>query len=134
MDIAKLDTDLRVLAEKKSALTDLDYNNERYDEIEEELHQLEDHFQAEYGSYLEEALSAVHDEYCPDTEVLLPIAYLADHYEISEMGVEVNHDQGVYVEVDDYPGKPTKLVLVPSPTRILLNIDANTKEEVWKAS
>ena len=133
MDLEMLDAELRVLAEKKTALSKLNYNNEDYDKIEEELHQLEDHFQAAYGDYLEEVFSTVHEEYCPDSEVLLPIAYLADHYEISESEVQVAHDQGVFVEVDDYPGRPTKLVLIPSPTRIVLHIDADTKEEVWKA-
>ena len=33
-----------------------------------------------YGDYIEEALRDVHDEFCPDSEVLLPIAYLANEY------------------------------------------------------
>ena len=67
------------------------------------------------------------------SDVLLPIAYLAHHYRISETGVDASNDQGVFVEVEDYPGKLAKLVLVPSPTRIVLNIGADMKKEVWKA-
>jgi len=88
-----------------------------------------------YGDYLEEAFDEVHDEYCPDTDVLLPIAYLAKEYIKNDDGsYDVLYNQGVPVEIDDYPGKETKLALVPSPTRIILQIDENTREEVWLAS
>ena len=133
MDMHQLDSNLRVLAEKKTALSSLDYSSDDYDKIEEELHVLEDHFQEKYGDYLEKVFSKIHDEYCRNTDVLLPIAYLADHYEISESSVDVSSDQGVYVEVNDYPDRPSRLVLVPSPTRIVLQLGSEEKKEVWKA-
>ena len=133
MDIASLDHDLRQLAEKKNELSQLQYDSEDYDRVEEELHDLEDDFQEKYGEYLEDALSFVHDEFCPDNDVLLPIAYLANKYNVQNENYDVDVDQGVLVDVDDYPGKSTRLVLVPSPTRILLIIDKNLREEVWQA-
>ena len=94
---------------------------------------MEDDFQEKYGDYLEEALSIVHDEYCADNDVLLPIAYVANKYKVENGNFDFETDQGVLVDVDDFPGKSTRLVLIPSPTRIHLIVDSNTREEVWKA-
>jgi hypothetical protein len=133
MDIGQLDKDLSQLALKKNELSRLDYDNEEYDKIEEEVHSLEDVFQEKYGDYLDEALAYVHDEFCADSDVLLPIAYVAKKYKVEEGRFDVDTNQGVLVDVDDYPGKSTRLVLLPSPTRILLIVDENNREEVWKA-
>jgi len=132
MNIHNLDADLRVLAEKKTVLGQLDYANEAYDRIEEELHQLEDKFQENYGVYMEEVLSDIHDQYCPDNDVLLPIAYLANNYIITDNNVDVGLSEGVLVEVEDFPDHKARLVLVPSPTRIFLQIDGQDRQEVWK--
>jgi hypothetical protein len=35
------------------------------------------------------------------------------------------------VEVDKYPGKETKLALVPNPLRVVLNIGNERQEVVW---
>lgn len=132
MNIHNLDADLRVLAEKKTVLGQLDYANEAYDRIEEELHQLEDKFQENYGVYMEEVLSDIHDQYCPDNDVLLPIAYLANNYIITDNNVDVGLSEGVLVEVEIFSDQKARLVLVPSPTRIFLQIDGQDRQEVWK--
>jgi hypothetical protein len=44
----------------------------------------------------------------------------------------VSADEGVIVDVDNYSDKLTRLVLVPNPSRILLQIDSSHSEEVWK--
>ena len=135
MDIKALNKRLESIADKINKIKGLEYDSEEYDQEEEELHDMEDELMHQYGDYLEEALDEVHDEFCPDTDVLLPIAYLAKEYIKYEDGsYDVLYNQGVPVEVDDYPGKETKLALVPSPTRIILQIDENTREEVWKAT
>jgi len=135
MDINALNKRLEGVADKINKINDLKYDSEEYDLEEEELHNMEDELMDQYGDYLEEAFDEVHDEFCPDTDVLLPIAYLAKEYIKYEDGsYDVKYNQGVPVEVDDYPGKETKLALVPSPTRIILQIDENTREEVWIAS
>ncbi|MEO1050800.1 MAG: hypothetical protein AAFX87_09240 [Bacteroidota bacterium] len=133
MDIEAMDSDLRALVEKKNLLSDTDYSNEFYDKLEEELHDMEDTFLEKYGEFLEDAFHEVHDELCPDNDVLLPIAYLANQYEVQGDHYDVAFKEGVYVDVDDYPGKETKLVLLPNPTRIMLQIDKNNKEVVWTA-
>ncbi|MBL6444794.1 hypothetical protein JMN32_00635 [Fulvivirga sp. 29W222] len=133
MDIKALDNDLTSLIEKKIALSKTDYSSEDYDELEEELHDLEDDFLEKYGDYLEDAFHEVHDEFCPDTDVLLPIAYLPNEVASTEDGYDITFQEGVYVEVDDYPGKETKLVLLPKPTRIILQVDSQNKEVVWQA-
>ena len=46
---------------------------------------------------------------------------------------EVTLDEGVPVDADDYPGKEARLVLVPEPVRILLQINNSERVEVWKA-
>lgn len=139
MDIKALDKALRALVEKKNELAQLDYNDTRYDEAEEELHDMEDDFQSEYGEYIEDALHIVHDDIAPDNDVLLPIAYLADKYEkVGEKAdgsplYDTDMQQGVLVDVDDYPGKPARLVLIPNPTRLVLMVAGVGKEQVWVA-
>jgi hypothetical protein len=64
MDTKELDKALLAIVEKKNLLSTLNYNDENYDLVEEELHELEDDFIDEYGEYLEDALGLVHEEYC----------------------------------------------------------------------
>ncbi len=118
MDIKALDAALQAIETKRDQLGKLDYNNPQYDDLEEQLHDLEDDFQDNYGEYLEDALQKVHEEICPDSEVLLPIAYVG---------------KGVFVEVDKYPGKDTKLILASNPTRILFKVGKEKQEVVWTA-
>jgi hypothetical protein len=139
MDIQALDKALTALVEQKNKLAGLNYNDLRYDEEEEQLHDMEDDFQKQYGEYLEDALHVVHDDICPDNDVLLPIAYLADKY--NSVGQkpdgstlwDIDMQQGVLVDVDDYPGKPARLAFVPNPTRLMLSVSGVGKEEVWVA-
>jgi hypothetical protein len=118
MDIKALNEALQNIVEKRKALEKIDYNDPQYDDLEEELHDDEDDFQDIFGDYMEKALQTVHDEYCPDNDVLLPIGYLG---------------QGVIVEVDKLPGKDTRLVLVPNPVRILLTVGKDKQQVVWEA-
>ncbi len=133
MDIKALDKAIQQIAIKRNELKKIDYNNPKYDDLEEELHDLEDAFQVKYGEYLEEALQEVHDKLSPDTDILFPIAYLAKAYTVNANNeFSVTTAEGVYVEIDSMPGKETKLVIVPNPLRIILN----TKEKqqvVWSA-
>ncbi len=137
MDIAKLDKALIDIAETKIALSGLSYDDEKYDDLEEQLHDQEDYFVETYGDYIEEALQEVHDEFCPDNEVLLPIAYLANEYLKKEVDGKIVYttltSQGVPIDMDDYPDKKTRLVLIPSPTRLVLILDPRHQKIVWKA-
>ncbi len=133
IDIKNLDKDLTALVKAKIALSKLTYADENYDKIEEELHDMEDDFQENYGEYLEEALAEVHDEFCPDNDVLLPIAYLADEYIVKDDTIDVAPGQGVLVEADDFASAKVTLALAPQPTRIVLQAGNDHKEVVWRA-
>lgn len=133
VNLTDLERDLLALAKKKNELAALDYADTRYDEVEEELHDLEDEFQEEYGDYLEEVLQSVHDDLCPDNDVLMPIAYVANRYVSAEDGSWLPAEGGVPVEVDKIPGKGTKLALAPLPTRIVLILSAKKQQDVWVA-
>lgn len=133
MNIVALDKALQQIAVKRNELKKIDYNNPKYDDLEEELHDLEDALHVKFGEYLEEVLQEVHDKLCPDTDVLFPIAYLAKTYVINDKNeFSVTATEGVFVEVDSMPGKETKLVIVPNPVRIILNTKEK-QEVVWKA-
>jgi hypothetical protein len=133
MDTKALDKAIQDIALRRNELKKIDYNNPKYDDLEEELHDLEDALHVKFGEYLEEVLQEVHDKLAPDTDVLFPTAYLAKTYAITAKNeFSVSPSEGVFVEVDTMPGKETKLVIVPNPLRIILN----TKEKqqiVWSA-
>jgi hypothetical protein len=118
MDAKAMDAALQEILKKREELAKIDYNNPKYDDLEEQLHDLEDDFQEEYGGYLEEAFQKVHDDLCPDNDVLMPIAYLG---------------KGVPVEIDKLAGKDTKLILAPGPTRIVLAVGKDKQEVIWTA-
>jgi hypothetical protein len=133
MNIKALDKDIQSLIKTRSALLDINYNNPAYDDLEEKLHDAEDAFQEKYGEFLEEVLTDIHDEHCPDSDVLMPIAYLAKRYSIAENGkYAVDFKEGVFVESEKYPGTDTKLVILPNPLRIVLNIAPGNQEVVWE--
>ncbi len=134
MDVKELDKAIQEIAKRRNALSKIDYSNPKYDDLEEELHDLEDSLQVKYGEYLEEVLQDVHDKYCPDTDVLYPIAYLAKTYTISDKNeFGVTNKEGVFVEIDSIPGKDTKLVIVPNPMRVILNVGVSQQQIVWTA-
>jgi len=132
MNIEDLNRALVTLIEKKQELLKLPYNHDSYDDIEEELHDLEDDFNEEYGPYLEEVLEKVHEKLCPDTDVLLPTAYLPNDL-TGGPGDTPSHKEGVWVDSDEFPGKEARLVLVPNPTRLILSVGKGVRKEVWKA-
>ena len=134
MDVKILDKAIQEIALRRNDLKKIDYNNPKYDELEEELHDLEDSLHVKYGDYLEEVLQNVHDKYCPDTDVLFPIAYLAKSYIVNGKNeFSVANNEGVFVEVDSIPGKDTRLVIVPNPIRVILNVGKDQQQVVWTA-
>ena len=132
MNITELNTSLVSIIRKKEELSKLPYNDKRYDDVEEELHDLEDEFNETYGDYLEEALEEVHERICPDSDVLLPTAYLPSKL-LGANGDEPVQGEGVWVDTDQYPNKESRLVLVPNPTRLILTVGSTVQKEVWKA-
>jgi hypothetical protein len=132
MDFKKLDLAVQTIALRRNELKKLDYNNPKYDDLEEQLHDLEDSLVDEFGDYLEGIFQEIHDKYCPDTDILLPIAYLAKTYTINVSNeFSASSSEGVYVEVDSLPGKETKLVMLPNPLRVLMNVGKEKQQLVW---
>ncbi len=132
MNIQELNTSLVTIIQKKQELATLPYNDDRYDEVEEELHDLEDDFNDTYGQNLEEVLADVHQKICPDTDVLLPTAYLPDALG-ADGQVNITGKLGVWVDSDEYPNKEARLLLVPNPTRFMLSVGKTVRKEVWNA-
>jgi hypothetical protein len=139
MDAKGLNKALVALVEKKNQLSSLNYADTSYDTVEEELHDLEDKLIDKYGKELEQALEEVHDEHCSDTEVLLPIAYIAQKYiikgqnEDGSPAYDVSIKEGVWVDADKFPGKEARLVILPNPVRIMLLVAPDYRQEVWRA-
>ena len=132
MDTKGLDKAIQEIAIRRNDLKKIDYNNPKYDDLEEELHDLEDALHVKYGEYLEEVLQEVHDKLSPDTDVLFPTAYLAKTYIIGANNeFSVATTEGVFVEIDSIPGKDTKLVIIPNPLRIVLNVGKDKQQIVW---
>lgn len=139
MDIDKLNKDFAEIADKINELDELDYSDERYDDLEEELHDMEDDFIEEFGDYLEEAIEGVHDEFCPDNDVLLPIAYFAKNYIRNQKdnqgrySYDIEYGEGVPVTVKQFGDQEVKLVLVPGPTRLIVTVGESAKHVAWRA-
>ena len=132
MNATDLNNSLIAIIQKKEELESLNYNDERYDDIEEELHDLEDDFNDYYGDYLEEVLEDVHDKLKSDTDVLVPSAYLASS--LNGEGTKPDGEKdGVWVESDEFPGVEMRLVLIPNPTRFVVVI-GNQVRELWRAA
>ena len=139
MDVNKLNQDFAIIADKINELDEMDYNDNRYDDLEEELHDLEDQFLADFGTDLEKAITDVHDEFCPDNEVLLPSAYFAKNYIRNQKdnkgrySYDVAFGEGIPVEVSDFPDQEVRIVLVPGPTRLIVTVGDKAKQVAWAA-
>ena len=132
MNTNDLNASLISIIQKKQELGQLTYDDNRYDEVEEELHDMEDDFNEKYGEFLEDVLTQVHDEVCPDTDVLLPTAYLPTQL-AGEDNTAISAKEGVWVDTEEFPDREARLVLVPNPTRLVLSVGKNIRKEVWKA-
>ncbi|TAF63129.1 MAG: hypothetical protein EAZ55_14490 [Cytophagales bacterium] len=137
MKSQELNKQLLQIIDKRIALNQLSYNDSQYDILEEELHRLEDGLMKIYGKELERIIQTVHRLYCPESEALSPISYLAKEYEIVD-----NEGEKDYEIVDHHQGLPVKsrkhgeafLVMLPNPPRMLMIARGGTHvEEVWSA-
>lgn len=128
------------IVEKRMELSRLNYSDIGYDALEEELHAVQDDFAIDYGDEFQRILKEVHNTYCPRTEVLSPIAYLAKKYikiGMYDNGTPVydvaDYQQGILIDNEQYA--QASLVLVPNPLRILLTAPKEqVKIDVWKAT
>ncbi|HVD96960.1 MAG TPA: hypothetical protein VNB90_02070 [Cytophagaceae bacterium] len=138
MDSKAIDKSLIEIIEKKAELNALTYDDKGYDKIEDELHDLEDEFIDKYGDDFSEILEDIHDDLEADSDVLLPIAYLASQYILKGQSpdgtntYDVRPTEGIHIDTDKYAGKVKRLVLIPNPLRFMLQVDGK-REVVWQA-
>jgi hypothetical protein len=133
MDITKLNADLTLLLAERTKLSKMSYSDSTYDDAEEALHDMEDVFNVRYGDYLEAAIGQVHKEFCPESDILLPSAYMPKAAVQNETGdYDFDAADGVLVEMEDMPALEARLVLLPNPTRVLLLTPGETLE-AWVA-
>ncbi len=129
-----LNTALIEIAEQRTSLNSISYDNEKYDLIEDNLHELEDNFVDEYGEFIEDLLADIHEQLNLESEVLLPTAYIAKNYIKEGDTFSVNGKEGVMVTVEGYTNKDTRLVLLPNPFRVIMNIGGKVQKELWNSS
>ena len=139
MNWDKLDEQLTEIVKKRNQLSEMDYSDESYDDLEEALHDLEDDFNEEYEDIFEPQLEKIYAKLKSDTDILVPTAYLANKYK--EMlpdakGIvtyEVSGSEGVPIESDELGKVDMRIVLVPNPARFVLLINGNQLKELWKS-
>ena len=121
----------------KNQLHGMAETDEKFAAISTALEDAEADFENEFGSQMHEILLDVYDELCPDSDIMPFKNYLAKFYHVRKSNGKdsylVDGTEGFLVQMDDFPKKETKLVLLPCPLRIELNIDDYTKEQVWTA-
>lgn len=137
MNLKRLNSDLTDLIEMRNELAGMNFNDDRYDDLEEDIHACEDGFLERYGETLEDVLEKIHLVIAPDNDVLLPTAYLARRYHLiegTEDEFEVDPDAGILLEtmIKNAHGKPMdgRLVIMPSPFRFVLNLP-NGPRVLW---
>jgi hypothetical protein len=139
MDLNKLDKDLTRIVELRIRLSQTTYADPDYDEIEEELHDLEDTLNEEFGEDLERELEAIYDALDSDNEVLLPSAYLANKYvpmQADARGIvsyEVQGMEGVPIESEQFDGQDVRIALVPNPARFVMVINGRSLKDLWRS-
>jgi hypothetical protein len=139
MDYNKLDKELTEIVERRIALSKIPYADESYDDIEEELHDLEDDFNEEYGDELEAELEKIYAKLKSDNEVLLPSAYLANTYipMLPDAGgtisYEVKGKEGVPIESEQFDGQDVRIVIIPNPTRFVMQIKGVSLKDLWSS-
>ncbi len=131
MNATALNSSLVAIIKKKEELNSLDYNDARYDDIEEELHDLEDDFNEEFGDELEDVLEDVHGKLKSDADILLPTAYLASSLNGNHISAN-GEKEGVWIESDSFPGVEMRLLLVANPARFVVLI-GDQQRELWTA-
>ncbi|SHN32236.1 hypothetical protein SAMN04488057_12014 [Cyclobacterium lianum] len=139
MDFDKLDEELSRIVELRIRLSEITYADPDYDEIEEQLHDLEDTLNEKYGDLLEEKLAEIYATLSSDNDVLLPSAYLANKYipmQPDARGVvtyDVQGMEGVPVESEQFDGQDVRIALVPNPVRFVMVINGRSLKDLWRS-
>ena len=139
MNWEKIDHELTEIVQQRNQLSALEYSDENYDDLEEQLHDLEDDFNENYEEILAPELEKIYAKLKSDSDVLLPTAYLANFYKEmlpdakGSITYEVTGNQGVPIESDQLGKVDLRIVLVPNPVRFVLLINGKQLKELWKS-
>lgn len=139
MNWEKIDQELTEIVQQRNLLSALEYSDANYDDLEEQLHDLEDDFNENYEENLAPELEKIYAKLKSDSDVLLPTAYLANHYQEmlpdakGSITYEVSGKQGVPIESDELGKVDLRIVLVPNPIRFVLLINGKQLKELWKS-
>lgn len=139
MDLNKLDKDLTAIVEKRIELSKLTYADEDYDVIEEAMHDMEDDFNEEFGDALEGELEKIYEKLDSDTDILLPSAYLANKYipmlpdAKGVVSYEVKGKEGVPIESEQFDGQDVRIIIIPNPTRFVMQINGVPMKDLWRS-
>lgn len=139
MNWEKIDQELTEIVQRRIQLSTLEYSDENYDDLEEQLHDLEDDFNDKYENILAPELEKIYAKLKSDTDVLLPTAYLANHYQEmlpdakGSITYEVSGEQGVPIESDELGKVDMRIVLIPNPIRFALLVNGKQMKELWKS-
>lgn len=139
MDWNKLDQDLTEIVEKRIILSNITYADPEYDDIEEELHELEDDLNEVFGDRLEAELEKIYAKLASDNDVLLPSAYLANNYSPllpdanGVISYEVKGPEGVPIESEQFDGQDVRIVLIPNPARFVMQINGVSLKDLWRS-
>lgn len=140
MNWEKVDQELTKIVQQRNQLSALEYSDENYDDIEEQLHDSEDDFNENYEEVLAPELEKIYSKLKSDSDVLLPTAYLANYYQEmlpdakGSITYAVSGAQGVPIESDQLGKVDLRIVLVPNPIRFVLLINGKQLKELWKSS
>lgn len=140
MNWEKIDQELTEIVQQRIQLSVLEYSDENYDDLEEQLHDLEDDFNENYEEVLAPQLEKIYTKLKSDTDVLLPTAYLANTYHEmlpdakGSITYEVSGEQGVPIESDQLGKVDMRIVLIPNPVRFVLLVNGKQLKELWKSS
>ncbi len=139
IDGIKLNRQLAEIVDLRNELETLSYSDDSYDDVEDQLHEIEDDFNEEFGDYLEDVLEEAHREVSTTAEILLATAYLSKSYEVFNEGSEeisyhIDGDDGVYVKIKAFIELNTRIVFVPNPARFFFTLNGEIKKELWRLS
>ena len=139
MNWEKIDQELTEIVQQRNQLSALEYSDENYDDLEEQVHDLEDDFNENYEEILAPELEKIYAKLKSDSDVLLPTAYLANFYQEmlpdakGSITYEVTGNQGVPIESDQLGKVDLRIVLVPNPVRFVLLINGKQLKELWRS-
>lgn len=128
MDQNKVEAAFNAIVAKRNELSVLDYSDESYDDLEDQLHELEDDFMENYGEFVEDIIDDVHAELKIDSDVLSPVSYILPSYEaVGKKDVDI--EDGVFVEVEGFSDVNSRLMILPEPMRIVFAIGGQITKE-----